>query len=98
MKPLVPHESHYIELSPALWRRIQTQAEQDGVSPTKYIENLVTYHTKAPKGSPWAESLPWEVEKGYIQDIIQFYEEDLKDPKPSFASAQEMLDDMRCRT
>ena len=92
MKPLIVQASHYLEITPALMRRIQAQAEATGVSPTQYIEALVMHDTKPPKDDPWAQPLPWAVEKRYIQDLVAFYEADLQHSQPAAHTLDEMMD------
>src|SRR3954467_7325334 len=92
MKPLIVQESHYLEITPTLMRRIQAQAEAAGVSPTQYIESLVVHDTKPLKDNPWAQALPWAVEKRYIQDLVAFYEADLHHPQPAVHTVDEMMD------
>ena len=92
MKPLViVQESHPLELSAALMRRIQAQAQAAGVTPAKYLETLVVFASQPPKDDSWAQPLPWMVEKQYLQDLIEFYEADRKHPKPAARNAQELL-------
>jgi hypothetical protein len=91
MKPLIVQESHHLELSSALMCRIQAQAQEAGVTPAKYIETLVVFDNRLPSDDPWAQPLPWTVEKQYLQDMIAFYEEDQQRPKPAARTAQELV-------
>ena len=66
------------------------RARSLGLSLTEYVQSLVVDDVRS-RDDPWRQPLPWEVEKQYLLDEIEFYEEERKHPQQAAHSADELM-------
>ena len=70
--------------------KAQKRARSLGLSLTEYVQSLVVDDVRSQE-DPWRQPLPWEVEKQYLLDEIEFYEEERKHPQKAAHSAEELM-------
>ena len=70
--------------------KAQERARSLGLSLTEYVQSLVVDDVRS-LDDPWRQPLPWEVEKQYLLDEIEFYEEERKHPQQAAHSAEELV-------
>jgi hypothetical protein len=70
--------------------KAQKRAAALGLTLAEYVQTLVQddVHSLA---DPWRQPLPWEVEKQYLLDEIEFYEQEKKQPQKEAHSADELV-------
>ena len=60
------------------------------MSVSEYVQSLVVEDVESPI-DPWRQPLPWEVEKQYLLDEIEFYEGEKNHPQKAASSADELM-------
>jgi hypothetical protein len=71
--------------------KAEERARSLGMNLSEYVQSLVADDVES-LADPWHQPLPWEVEKRYLLDEIEFYEEEKKNPQRAARSAQELMD------
>jgi hypothetical protein len=84
------HASHQIHLPKEVLDKAEKRATSLGLTLAEYVQTLVQddVHSLA---DPWRQPLPWEVEKQYLLDEIEFYEHEKKHPQQEAHSAKELV-------
>jgi hypothetical protein len=80
-----------VSLSEELSVKAEERARSLGMNLTEYVRSLVIDDVES-LADPWHQPLPWEVEKQYLLDEIEFYERERKSPQKAAHSAQELMD------
>jgi hypothetical protein len=70
--------------------KAQERARSLGLSLAEYVKTLVIEDVRSLE-DPWRQPLPWEVEKQYLLDEIEFYEEEKQYPQKEAHSAEELM-------
>jgi hypothetical protein len=70
--------------------KARARARALGVSVAEYVESLVIEDVRR-QDDPWRQPLPWEVEKQYLLDEIEFYEKEKTNPQKEAHSAEELV-------
>ena len=79
-----------VVLPEELMAQAQERARSLGLSLTEYVQSLVVDDVRG-QNDPWRQPLPWEVEKQYLLDEIEFYEEEKDNPQQAARSAEELI-------
>jgi hypothetical protein len=70
--------------------KAQDRAPSLGMSLAEYVRSLVVDDVEG-LDDPWRQPLPWEVEKQYLLDEIEFYETEKNMPQKAANSAEELM-------
>ena len=79
-----------ISLPDELVAKAQQRARALGMDLAEYVQTLVDDDVRQ-LDDPWRQPLPWEVEKQYLLDEIEFYEEEKQHPQKAAHSAEELV-------
>jgi antitoxin component of RelBE/YafQ-DinJ toxin-antitoxin module len=82
---------YHIVLPEEVRTKAEVRAQALGMSVTEYVQSLVTQDV-ASLADPWRQPLPWEVEKQYLLDEIEFYESELNVHQKGATSAEELVE------
>ncbi len=70
--------------------KAQERARSLGLTLAEYVQTLVQDDVHS-LSDPWRQPLPWKVEKQYLLDEIEFYEQEKKHPQRQAHSAEELV-------
>ena len=79
-----------IALPREIFAKAQERASILGLTLAEYVQTLVQEDVDS-LSDPWRQPLPWEVEKQYPLDEIEFYEQEKMNPQRAAHSADELV-------